>query len=179
MIAARDPRDGVPVVGSDDELPRLRAEGVEAALLGIGGVRNNGPRAKLFAAARDLGFTLPPVVHARAIVAGSARLGDGTVVLAGAIVAPGAVLGQNVIVNTGAIVEHDCKVGRAAHLGPLSGIAGDVSVGPGALLGIGAKVIPGVTIGANCTVGAGGVVISDLPPEVVAVGVPARILPPK
>lgn len=41
-------------------------------------------------------------------------------------------------------------------------------------LGVGVIVCPGVTIGRDTVVGAGAVVVRDLPPGVVAVGVPAR-----
>ncbi|UYO48377.1 hypothetical protein KQX64_20940 [Rhodopseudomonas palustris] len=40
----------------------------------------------------------------------------------------------------------------------------------------GVKVIGPVTIGAGTVVGANAVVTSDLPPGVVAVGIPARVL---
>ncbi|MBD5786019.1 sugar O-acetyltransferase [Cellulosimicrobium terreum] len=43
-------------------------------------------------------------------------------------------------------------------------------------LGGGVIVCPGVTIGANTVVGAGSVVVRDLPPNVVAVGNPARVV---
>ncbi len=43
-------------------------------------------------------------------------------------------------------------------------------------LGGGVIVLPGVTIGANTVVGAGAVVTRDLPPDVVAVGNPARVM---
>lgn len=43
-------------------------------------------------------------------------------------------------------------------------------------IGVGAIVLPGVTIGRGVQVGAGAVVARDLPPNVVAAGVPARIL---
>ncbi len=39
-----------------------------------------------------------------------------------------------------------------------------------------ATVIGGITIGNNCKIGAGAVVISDMPDNSVAVGVPARII---
>lgn len=108
--------DGVPIVGGDDELGRLLAEGVEAACLGIGGVADNRPRARLYERLRGLGYALPRVVHASAVVAPTARIGAATQVLAGAIVGAGAQIGENVIVNTGAIVEHDCRIGDHVHL---------------------------------------------------------------
>lgn len=43
-------------------------------------------------------------------------------------------------------------------------------------LGGGVIVGPGVTVGENTVVGAGSVVIHDLPPNVVAVGSPARVV---
>lgn len=43
-------------------------------------------------------------------------------------------------------------------------------------LGGGVIVLPGVTIGENTVVGAGAIVTKDLPPNVVAVGNPARII---
>ncbi|GAA2230797.1 sugar O-acetyltransferase [Streptomyces amakusaensis] len=43
-------------------------------------------------------------------------------------------------------------------------------------LGGGVTVLPGVTIGADTVVGAGSVVTKDLPPKVLAVGNPARIV---
>jgi maltose O-acetyltransferase len=51
-----------------------------------------------------------------------------------------------------------------------------VSIGDGAWLGGGAIVCPGMTIGENTVVGAGSVVTQDLPPNVVAVGNPCRVL---
>jgi maltose O-acetyltransferase len=51
-----------------------------------------------------------------------------------------------------------------------------IVIGDNVWLGGGAIVCPGVTIGTNTVVGAGAVVIRDLPPNVVAVGNPARIV---
>ncbi|MFC5906461.1 sugar O-acetyltransferase [Streptacidiphilus monticola] len=51
-----------------------------------------------------------------------------------------------------------------------------ITIGDNVWLGGGVIVLPGVTIGENTVVGAGAVVTRDLPPNVVAVGNPARVV---
>jgi maltose O-acetyltransferase len=51
-----------------------------------------------------------------------------------------------------------------------------IVIGDNVWLGGGAIVLPGVTIGSDTVVGAGAVVTRDLPPGVVAVGNPARVV---
>jgi maltose O-acetyltransferase len=51
-----------------------------------------------------------------------------------------------------------------------------ITIGNNVWLGGGVIVCPGVTIGENTVVGAGAVVTRDLPPNVVAVGNPARVI---
>jgi maltose O-acetyltransferase len=50
-----------------------------------------------------------------------------------------------------------------------------IRIGHNVWLGGGVIVLPGVTIGDNTVVGAGAVVTRDLPPDVVAIGNPARV----
>ncbi|MEJ5944041.1 sugar O-acetyltransferase [Pseudokineococcus basanitobsidens] len=54
--------------------------------------------------------------------------------------------------------------------------AAPITVEDGVWLGGGVVVCPGVTIGRDTVVGAGSVVTKDLPPRVVAVGSPARVV---
>jgi acetyltransferase-like isoleucine patch superfamily enzyme len=51
-----------------------------------------------------------------------------------------------------------------------------VVIGRNVWLGAGAKVLDGVTLGANVVVGAGAVVNESLPDDVIAAGVPAKII---
>lgn len=46
----------------------------------------------------------------------------------------------------------------------------------GAYLGAGAKVLGSVRIGAGARIGANAVVLTDIPPNCTAVGIPARIV---
>src|SRR3954447_11216922 len=95
-VACTDPRaelegttlDGVPIVGADDQLGELKAGGARAAYIGIGGNADNSLRRAAFERARELGFALPALVHPAAVVAATASLGAGSVVLATAVVGP-------------------------------------------------------------------------------------------
>lgn len=51
-----------------------------------------------------------------------------------------------------------------------------VTVGSDVWIGGGAILCPGVTVGAGSTIGAGSVVTRDLPPRVLAVGNPCRVI---
>ena len=54
----------------------------------------------------------------------------------------------------------------------------DVHIGRNVWLGAGVIVLPGVTIGDNSVIGAGAVVTRDIPANVVAFGVPCRVVHP-
>lgn len=55
-------------------------------------------------------------------------------------------------------------------------LAAPVTVGNNAWVGGGAILCPGVTVGADSVIGAGSVVTRDIPPGVVAVGNPCRVV---
>ncbi len=161
----------VPVLESDDDLAaRVRETGSSLGL----GIGEEASRARLLAWADAAGLPMPPLLASTATVAGSALVGDGTVVLEHAHVGPGARLGRGVVVNTGAVVEHDAVVGDGSHVAPRAVVLGGAVVGAGSLVGSGATVLPGVRVGSGSTVGAGAVVAADVADGSVVAGVPAR-----
>jgi len=167
---------GVPVRGSDDELPGIVREGVRYFVVGVGAAEKNGPRRLVYERAEGLGLKALSLVHPTAVCSPSAVLGEGVQVMPLAVVNAGCVLGKNVIVNTGAIVEHDCVIADHVHIAPRVVLGGGVRVGEDALLGMGASVMPGVTIGRRSIVGAGAVVVVDVAEAKVVAGVPARVV---
>lgn len=166
--------EGVTVLGGDELLPGLFQEGVRWAFLGIGGVGDNEPRAKLFEKMKALGFEFVNAVHPAAVIAASVSMGQGVAIMAGTVVNPGARLGDNVIVNSGAIVEHDCVIGDHVHIAPSATLSGSVKVGRCSHIGTGATVRQGIHIGENVLVAAGAAVVHDVPDGAAVAGVPGR-----
>lgn len=166
---------GSQILGGAERLAALREAGCRFLALGVG---NNRARAGLAAQALVAGFTLPVLVHPRAVVAGSAVLGNGTLVAAGAIVNPACRIGDNVILNTASSIDHECIVGDAAHIAPGVHMAGRVVIEAGAFVGVGTTIRDRVRIGADSIIGAGSVVLHDIPTGVIAYGNPARVVRP-
>lgn len=163
---------GFRVWGDGHWLEREVQKGAVAVALGVA---DNSVRQKMASQFLAWGAELATVIHPAASISSSARLGPGTVVMAQAVINPNAEVGRGVIVNSAAVVEHDVKVGDFAHISPNATMGGVSRLGALSHLGIGAIVIHCVSIGARAVVGAGAVVVRDIPDNVVAFGVPARV----
>jgi UDP-perosamine 4-acetyltransferase len=168
--------EGSLILGHEDMLPQLLAEGINSAFIGIGGVGNNRPRAEVYARILKLGFDLITAIHPQAVVARSVKLGRGVSIMAGVVVNPAVVIGDNVILNSHCTVEHDCVIGDHVHIAPGAILSGAVEIGRLSHIGTGASIRQGVHIGERVVVGVGSVVVSDVPDGMVVVGAPARPL---
>jgi acetyltransferase EpsM len=142
-------------------------------------VGNNEIRRSVVCKLRDLyGERLIPwtLVHHTCYLGQDIHIGEGTCLAPGAIVTCRTGIGKHCIVNVKASVSHDCTIGDFVNLNPGATVCGNVVVGEGAYIGAGATVKDEVSIGAWSVIGAGATVIGDIPPNVTAVGVPARVI---
>ncbi len=125
---------------------------------------------------RGIGLIFANAISPRAHVSPYARLGEGVTIFPNVIINTGAFVDSHSILNAGVVVSHDATVHSYSNINPGVQLAGNVTVGEGCYIGMGANVIQGRSIGAWSVVGAGAVVIRDLPANVTAVGVPAKII---
>jgi acetyltransferase EpsM len=131
------------------------------------------------AIARQLGFSAhyyATLIHSKAIISPSAKIGYGTVVMASAVINADAEIGDHAIVNTSAVVEHDNQISDFVHISPGAALTGAVTVEGGTHIGAGAVIIPNVQIGEWSVIGAGATVIHNVPANCTAVGTPAKIV---
>ena len=142
-----------PVIGTDADLPSLRAA-CPAAVLAIGQLPDPAPRQRLAALLEQLGFHCPVLISPHAVVSRHARLGAGTVVAHGAIVNAGAVVGAHCILNSRALIEHDVQLGDHCHVSTGALVNGGVQLGPGSFVGSGAMLREGLQLPAGTVISA-------------------------
>jgi len=166
--------EGIDVVGSDAELPRLFAEGITNAFVGVGSVGDQSLRKKLYDSLGQQGFQMPALIHPATTIARNVDFANGVQVMAGAVINPNVKIACNAIINTAAVIEHDCVISNHVHISPRAVLGGGVKIGEGAHIGIGATIREGIQIGKGSTVAAGAVVIKDVEANDVVMGVPAK-----
>ena len=165
--------NGYPVLGGINELHQWPSELYLTLALGM-------PKAKK-AVHQKIGnenILFPVLIHPSAIIGDSkyVSIGEGTIVCAGNIVTTNIVIGRHVILNLSCTVGHETEIGDYSSFMPTCNISGEVKIGEATFWGTGSKVINQKTIGNMVIIGAGAVVTSDLPDEVTAVGVPAKVI---
>ena len=169
---------GIRILGDDDKVRDYAPDAIEL-VNGLGSVSSPEKRKDIYLKFKKDGYLFASVVHPSAMITEDLHLGEGAQIMAGAIIQTGCVIGDNALINTGAILDHDCIIGNHTHIVPGAVLSGDVQVGDMAHIGTAATIIQGIKIGDGAIIGAGAVVIKDIPANVMAAGVPARLIEKK
>ena len=148
----------------------LEDAGARRAIVGTGETARRETVARL----RAVSAELVTLVHPRAHIAPTARVGTGAIVAPGVLVGACATIGDHVVCSRGTLVGHHTEIGKFVTLGPGVNVAGNVRIGADAFLGMGAVVRDHVTIGGSAVIGMGSVVVGDVDAETEVRGVPAR-----
>lgn len=133
-------------------------------------------RMRLCCLMKERGLLPASFADPTALICKTAAYGEGLQVMPAAIVHNDVRIGSQCIINTRALVEHDCVLGDGVEIGPGAVLCGRVQVGENSWVGANATIRPRINIGSNSIIGAGAVVVTDIPSNVVAVGVPAKVI---
>jgi sugar O-acyltransferase (sialic acid O-acetyltransferase NeuD family) len=119
------------------------------------------------------------MIHPSAVVAGSAKIGEGAILCPLSLVSADAKIGRCCIINALSSVGHDVSLGDYSTLSAHVDLTGGVTVAPMVLFGSGARVLPRVKIGEGATIGAGSTVYRSVlagrsvftaPPKTLRIG---------
>ena len=104
--------------------------------------------------------------------------------LTGIEIHPGAVIGPRFFVDhgMGVVIGETAEIGADVtlyHGVTLGGVSSEPgkrhpTLEDGVVIGVGAKVLGAITIGKNTRIGANAVVVRDVPPDMVVIGIPGR-----
>lgn len=165
---------GVPVIGCDEDLPKLFTDGYEYAFVTVGSIGNPNIRIKLFNTLYDIGFKIPNIIDSTAVVSISVNMKMGIFVGKNAIINAGATINKGSIINSGAIIEHDCLIGEFVHIAPGAVLSGEVQIGDNTHIGANCVIKQQLKIGSNSIIGMGSAVLKDIEDKVVAYGNPCK-----
>jgi acetyltransferase-like isoleucine patch superfamily enzyme len=145
------------------------------------------------------------VIRAGTVIYSGVKIGKGFRTGHFAMIRENTVIGDNCLVGTNSVLDGSCQIGNnvsiqtAAYITTGTVIEDNVFIGPrvcttndkymfygaklvaptikkGARVGANSTILPGIVIGENAVIGSGAVVTKDVPPGVVVVGNPGRIL---
>lgn len=89
-------------------------------------------------------------------------------------------IGDNVMIASGVeFINHDIvahMLNKKYDTHDFQPMKGCISIGDNVMIGAGTVILPNVRIGSNVVIGAGSIVCKDIPDNVVAAGVPCRVV---
>ena len=162
---------GVPVLSWREA--RAQASQSPGVAIAVG---SPSARRRIAESLRGSDVSFPTLVHPSVSVDPTVTIGRGSMIAAGCILTVDIHIDEFVLLNRSCNVSHDCRIGPFSSLAPGTLLSGNVTVGEECDIGTGVCVAPGLEIGDGAIVGAGAAVISALPANCTAVGVPARVI---
>jgi len=136
-------------------------------------------RRRVVSKLEQYGVEFATIIHPTVSITEHSKIGRGVIMCLGNLLTTNINIGDFCIFNVYITVGHDTEIHDYVSIMSNTDIGGDVVIGEGCYFGLGCTVINAVNIGAWSTIGAGSVVVSDIPSEVTAVGVPARVIKSK
>ena len=197
-VAEASEEDGGDSDDSDDHLCTKIAgtisSGLEKVRHDIQGIKERDPAATSLFEVLTLysglhavmAYRVAHFLHDNHFILSARALSQFTKFLTGIEIHPGATIGRGLFIDHGSgvvigettIIGENCTIYQGVTLGGTGKQTGKrhPTLGDGVMVGAGAKVLGPVVIGSNTKIAAGAVVLSNIPENSTAVGIPARVV---
>lgn len=103
------------------------------------------------------------------------KMGVGNYIQEGVILQAKVCIGNNSSIHMGSLIGHETKIGNSVFIAHGCNLSGKITVEDGVFIGTGVSILPRITIGRWSILGAGTVVLKDVPPYSIVVGVPGEV----
>ena len=166
---------GVPVLG---EVPMMetikKTHGVDAVYCPLG---NNKLRVSILKRAKACGLKTPNYIHPTVSISPDVTIGEGVYILLGSCIMPHTVIKDYVMISMNVSLAHHNVLEEGVFLSTGCNFGAGIHAHKYAYCGIASTIMTGLhELGEDCLIGAGAVVIRDVEPRAVMVGVPAKVL---
>lgn len=140
------------------------------------GVGDPQTKKRLFLELKAKGAKFSRLIHPTAVVARTAKIGEGVIVFPHVFISADAVVGDICAINGFSSVGHDVSLGSFSTLSAHVDLTGHVKVGECAFFGSGARVLPKVRVGSGARIGAGATIMRSVPEGAVMYAPPSKRL---
>lgn len=152
----------VPVVGNLKAVDSLLELSINNFIIAFGVLENRKKRFELFLKLKDKGCLFPNIIHPKAIVEKSVKMGSGNVILAGANVGSSVILGDLNYINNNSLISHDCCFMNNIHIAPSAVLASSIKIESHVLVGMNSTIFYGIKIGESTTILNGLIINNDI-----------------
>lgn len=145
----------------------------ESCFLGVGKPKS---KRELYGLYKEYLELSPNIINKNSSISSTVKLGRGILINSMVSIASHSEIKNFVTVNRNSSIGHHTIVNDFVSINPGVNVAGFCNIGEGTVLGIGTNVVDGITIGKNVIIGAGSLVTRNIPDNVLAYGVPCKII---
>lgn len=121
-------------------------------------------------------FNFATLIDPSARIGKKIEIGEGTIICMDTHFTTNIKIGKHCIINNSCGIGHDTQLSDFVSIMSNTVIGGDVYIGEGCYFGLSCSVINLINISECCKFGSGAIVVSDIPPHSLAVGVPAKVI---
>jgi len=165
---------GIPVEGPISKLEEFEDKESIAVFVPIG---NNGTRVRILKHAQKYSYQTPGFIHNTVQIHSTVKVGSCVYILPGTQIMPYTNIEDYVMISMGVNIAHHAALGSGCFLSQGVNVGASINIGENAFIGIASTLMTGIKfIGKGVIVGAHSLVNTDIPANVIAYGVPAKVI---